>query len=57
MAKTQVTDRQGDRANTLTIFLVDSSSPGLKVHENDDTIGYANQAKVTFRDVLIPDGN
>lgn len=42
--------------NSLTIFLVDSSWPGVSVEKNDQTIGNLNQAKITFRDVLVPDG-
>lgn len=56
IAQTQTSNRLGDMKSSLTIFLVDRSMPGVNVHENDHTIGFTNQAKVTFDDVILPGG-
>lgn len=51
-------DRQGDIKDSLTLFLVDKSMPGIEIHEEDKTIGLTNmyQSKVTFNNVLISKG-
>lgn len=59
LAQTQIRDRLGDAKDSLTLFLVDSSLPGVHIHENDKKIGASNlgQAKVTFKDVILKKGN
>ncbi|XP_055313012.1 complex I assembly factor ACAD9, mitochondrial-like [Sitodiplosis mosellana] len=55
LAQTQISDRLGDKKNALSIFLVDSSLPGVKIHKQDKKIGLTdtNQNKVTFKDVIV----
>lgn len=57
-AKTEINDRKGDSKNTLTVFIVDSSLPGVKVHSKDKTIGHPNlyQSSVSFDDVRLSKG-
>lgn len=58
LAQTIVSDRQGDMKDSLTLFLVDKSMPGIEIHKEDKTIGLNNalQSKVTFNDIVIPKG-
>lgn len=58
LAQTEISDRLGDSKNALTIFLVDKSLPGVKIHKHDKKIGLerSHQNKVTFTDVLISEG-
>lgn len=59
LAQTKVTDRQGDLKNSLSIFIVDESTPGVKVHPVDNTIGSSdsNHARVTFDDIELTNGS
>lgn len=58
LAETQVSDRLGDKNNALTIFLVDSSLPGVNIHPTENKIGLldSNQARVTFKNVILKKG-
>lgn len=59
IAKTQTSDRKGDMKNTLSVFIVDGSLPGIEIHEKDKTIGCPSlyQAAVSFKDVILSNGN
>lgn len=58
MAKTRTSDRLGDFRDAMTMFLVDGSSPDIKIHEKVKTIGYPNlyQSKVTFKRICVSCG-
>ncbi|XP_031639618.1 complex I assembly factor ACAD9, mitochondrial-like [Contarinia nasturtii] len=55
LAQTKISDRQGDKKSSLTVFIVDDSLPGVKIHPKDNTIGTSdwNLARVTFKDVEL----
>lgn len=57
-ARTEISDRKGDMKDTLTVFIVDSKLPGVKVHKKDKTIGHPNlyQSSVSFDDVKLSKG-
>lgn len=58
LAETKTTDRAGDLNSTQSIFIVDTSLPGVTVHKKDDTIGHSKmyQAEISFKDVYVPSG-
>lgn len=58
LAQTRVADQQGDMKDSLTLFLVDKSTPGVEIHQEDKKIGLESipQSTVTFNDVVIPKG-
>lgn len=49
---------QSNKTDTLTIFLVDTNSPGVTVHKKDKTIGHRDlyQAEVSFTDAYLSSG-
>lgn len=55
MAQTKINDRQGDKRNALTIFIVDKTLDGIKIHSKSNIIGLsnANYTNVTFNNVLL----
>lgn len=58
LAETKTSDRKGDMSNSMTIFLVDSSAPGVTIHKKDNTIGCNElyQSKVSFKNVVLQPG-
>lgn len=58
LAETKTTDRAGDLNSTQSVFIVDTSLPGVTIHKKDATIGNNKmyQAKVSFKDVYVPSG-
>lgn len=58
LAQTRTSDRLGDLNDSMTVFLVDSSSPGVSVHRKDETIGHRTvyQSTVSFDDVRLTEG-
>lgn len=58
IAQTETNDRQSEKKDSLTMFIVDGAAAGVKVHKKDKTIGVSNlfQAKVTFDDVILKNG-
>lgn len=58
LAETRTKDRAGDLNSTQSIFIVETSTKGVTVHNKDDTIGHNKtyQAKVSFKDVYVPTG-
>lgn len=49
---------QSSKTDSLAIFLVDSSLPGVSVHKKDDTIGLKHlyQSEISFKDVHLSAG-
>lgn len=49
---------QSKKTDSLSVFLVDASLPGVSVHKKDNTIGHRNlyQADVSFKDVYLESG-
>lgn len=49
---------QSQEPDSLSIFLVDASLPGVSVHKKDNTIGHTDlyQADVSFKDVYLSSG-
>lgn len=58
IAQTETNDWQSEKKDSLTVFIVDGSLPGIKVQKRDKTIGISNlfQASVTFNDVILGNG-
>lgn len=58
LAQTKTTDRLGDKADAMTAFLVDTSLPGVSIHQKHQTIGHRSvyQSNVSFKDVRITEG-
>lgn len=57
-AQTETNDRKGDKKNALSIFLVNSTLPGVKIQRKNKTIGRTNlcQATIKFDDVTLSKG-
>lgn len=49
---------QSSSHDSLTVFLVDASAPGVSVHKKDETIGHTDlyQSDVSFKDVYVSSG-
>lgn len=57
-AQTETNDRKGDKKNALSMFLVDSTLPGIKIQSKNETIGRTNlyQATIKFDNVILTKG-
>lgn len=57
MVSAQVPQRK--QTDSLSIFLVDGSLPGVSIHRKDNTIGHTDlyQADVSFKDVYLESGS
>jgi alkylation response protein AidB-like acyl-CoA dehydrogenase len=57
VASTESVDHVGDYEETITVFLVDGSLPGVKISKVEDTIGFGEKAfkqvTVAFEDVAV----
>lgn len=58
-ASTETVDKIGDFKNTVTAFLVEGSSPGIKIQEVQKSFGLTDvkQCRVSFENVEVPETN